>query len=226
MKICCYSWAKSPEGVKENGRYRGYNKYIGGPRKKGGKKQPTLRACKCEEGGSLFSSRLLVGLLIILVILGFGLWVNATSDVDPSSVQVAGAIISSVDMDLSVANCYLTEEESGRHLVVELEAKNDSGSHVEMDLQEFQLILVKSETPTLTSGSKDVYRPRRFTSTCEEAAASLSSIPPGTVRSISLYYYGGNLPQGDEWDDYYLSLEYHDPFTPLMLSKTLNPEGK
>lgn len=174
----------------------------------------------------MFSSRLLVGLLIIFVILGFGLWVNATADVDTGSVQVAGAVISSPDVDLSVANCYLTEEESGRHLVVEFEASNASDSDVELDPREFKLILVESENPTLTAGSKSFLKPRRFTSTCEEAATSLSTIPPGSVRSISLSFYGGTLPQGDEWDDHYLSLEYYDPATPIMLSKTLNPEGK
>jgi len=174
----------------------------------------------------LFSSRLLVGLLIIFIILGLGIWVNASIDVDPSNVQVAGAVIGSTDVEFLIANCYLTEEESGRHLVVELEAKNDSGSDVDLDPREFKLVLVKSETPTITAGSKNVYKPRRFTSTCEEAAASNSRIPPGSARSISLYYYGGSLPEGDEWNEHYLSLEYYDPFTPIMLSKTLNPEGK
>lgn len=174
----------------------------------------------------MFSSRLLVGLLIILVILGFGLWVNATSDIDPSNVQVAGAVIGASEVDFIVGDCYLTEEETGRHLMVVLEAKNGGGSDVDLDPREFKLVLVKSETPTLTAGSKSVFQPRRFTSTCEEAAASLTSIPPGAVRYISLYYYGGPLPQGDEWDEHYLSLEYYDPFTPIMLSKTLNPEGK
>lgn len=174
----------------------------------------------------MFSSRLLVGLLIILVILGFGLWFNATRDIDTSSVQVAGAVISSPEVDLSVANCYITEEESGRHLMVELEAKNGSSYDVELDPYEFQLILVRSENPTIAAGPKSVFKPRRFTSTCEEAAASLSRIPPDSVRSFSLCYYGGTLPQGDEWNEHYLSLEYYDPATPIMLSKTLNPEGK
>jgi hypothetical protein len=169
---------------------------------------------------------LLVGLLIILIILGLGIWANASIDVDPSNVQVAGAVIGSTDVEFSVADFYMIEEESGRHLVVELEAKNDSGSDVDLDPNEFKLVLVKSENPTLTDGSKSVLKPRRFTSTCEEAAASVSTIPPGSVRFISLTFYGGTLPQGDEWDDHYLSLEYYDPFTPIMLSKTLNPEGK
>ena len=173
----------------------------------------------------MFSSRLLVGLLIILVILGLGLWVSASTDINPSSVQVAGAFISSTEIDLIVANCYMTEEESGKHLLVELEAINTGDSQVELNPHEFKLILTKTETPTLTTGSKSTFKPRRVTSTCEEAAASLSSIPPGSVRAISLYYYGGSLPQGDEWNDHYLSLEYYDPATPIMLSKTLNPEG-
>ena len=174
----------------------------------------------------MFSSRLLVGLLIILIILGLGIWANASIDVDPSNVQVAGAVIGSTDVEFLIANCYLTEEESGRHLVVELEAQNGGDSDVDLDPGEFKLVLVKSENPTVTAGSKSIFKPRRFTSTCEEAVASNSRIPPGSARSISLYYYGGSLPEGDEWNEHYLSLEYYDPFTPIMLSKTLNPEGK
>jgi hypothetical protein len=169
---------------------------------------------------------LLVGLLIILIILGLGIWVNASIDADPSNVQVAGAVIGASEVDFVVSDCYMTEEESGRHLVVEFEAQNGGDSDVDLDPGEFKLVLVKSENPTLTAGSKSIFKPRHYTSTCEEAAGSVSRIPPGSARSISLYYYGGNLPEGDEWNEHYLSLEYYDPFTPIMLSKTLNPEGK
>jgi hypothetical protein len=168
---------------------------------------------------------LLVGLVIILVILGLGMWVNASTDVNPSSVQVAGAVISSTEIDLVVASCYIEEEDSGKLLVVELEAKNTGGSQVDLNPYEFKLILVRSDTPTLPATTKSTFMPMHLTSTCEEAAASFCSIPPDSVRFISLHYYGGTLPQGDEWNDHYLSLEYYDPATPIILSKTLNPEG-
>lgn len=174
----------------------------------------------------MFSSRLLVGLLIILVILGLGMWFSSTANVDTASVQVAGALVSSSDVDLSVRDCYIAEGENGRQLVVELEAKNAGGYEVELNPREFQLILVDAENTAMPIGPRNTFRPMRFTSTCEEAAYSISRIPPDSVRFYSLCFWGETLPRGEEWEEHYLSLEYYDPFTPLMLSKALNPEER
>jgi hypothetical protein len=159
-----------------------------------------------------------------MIILGFGLWFMATMEIDTADVQVAGALVSSAEVELSIGDCSFVEEESGRHLMVSVDAKNTGSVDVHLKPREFRLILIRSGAPTLVAVQRNIYYPMRFTSSCDEALASISRIPPDCERHISLKFWGGNLPQGDEWDEYYLSLEYYDPATPIMLSRTLNPQ--
>lgn len=169
----------------------------------------------------MFTSRTFVIFLIPLIILGLGLWFVASLDVDSSNVQVAGALIGSSQMELSVNECYLTEADGTRKLVVEMEGRNDGASDVHLNPGKFQLVLSKSENPA--NAQCIVYNPIRYSSACEAAPASASNIPPDAVRSVTLVFWGENLPSGDEWEDHLLSLEYYDPTTSMMVSKLINP---
>ena len=169
----------------------------------------------------MFTSRTFIIFLIPIIILGLGLWFMASLDVDSSNVQVAGALVGSAEVELSVNDCYLTEADGMRKLIVEMEGKNAGSSNVSLNPAKFQLVLGESENPV--HAKRIVYNPMRYTSACEEAPASVSSIPPDAVRSVTLVFWGENLPRGDEWEDHLLSLEYYDPTTSLMMSKLINP---
>lgn len=140
---------------------------------------------------------------------------------DNSSVRVAGALIGTAEVEISVNDCYLTEANGTRKLVVEMEGRNVCTTNVNLNPSKFQLVLSDSENPT--GSRRSVFNPMRYTSVCEDAPASLAAIPPDAVRSVTLVFWGESLPSGDEWEDFLLSLEYYDPTTPLMISKLLNP---
>jgi hypothetical protein len=182
---------------------------------------PHSKDAKNAGGGILYTSRTFIIFLIPLIILGLGLWFVASLDVNSGDVQVAGALIRSTEVEMSVNDCYLTETDGTRKLVVEMEGKNTGFSNINLNPGKFQLVLAKSENPV--QSQRIVYNPMRYTSTCEDAPASVSSIPPDAVRSVTLVFWGENLPRGDEWEDHLLSLEYLDPSTSLMVSKLINP---
>lgn len=174
----------------------------------------------------MFSSRLFLGLLIPLIILGFGIWFAASADIDPGSVRVAGALVSAADVELSVKNAYITEGEGVRKLVVELDARNVSGIAVNLNPGKFELVLSKRASSADSTLPRGIFQPMSYSSTCDQAPNSMTVTPPNAVRSLTLRFWGATLPRGDEWKDYYLSLEYYDPATPLMISKPVNPEEK
>lgn len=175
----------------------------------------------------MFSSRLFVGLIIPLVILGLGIWLFATADVNVGNVRVAGRLVSAPDIEFTVKECYVETGRAGRrNLVVELEADNKSSRYVEIDPYEFQVILVPAEDPLTTSTGNYTYPPLYAASCCKEVPGDMRTIPPGAVRRVTLRYWGENLPRGEDWKLYYLSLEYYDPDTPIILSKVINPEER
>ena len=171
----------------------------------------------------MFTSRTFIVFLIPIAILALFVWFATTLEVNRSDVQVAGALVSSVDVEVSVNSSRLTSESGTRKLIVEMDGRNESSKNVNLNPKNFQLVLMPNDNPTGTGVPQRVYIPMRYTSTCEEAPASLSFIPSGAVRSVTLVFYGETLPSGDAWEDYHLSLEYYDPITPLMLSNLLNP---
>jgi hypothetical protein len=173
--------------------------------------------------GFLFSSKTLIAFLIPIALLGLLLWFVASIDLDRSDVRVAGALVGPQQMELAVTSSYLTENNGARKLYVEMEGKNTSSITVNLDPSEFQLVLASNENPTSSIGRQSIFNPMRYTSTCDQASASLSSIPPDAVRSITLVFWGENLPRGDEWGDYHLSLEYYDVTSQLMISKLISP---
>lgn len=168
----------------------------------------------------MFTSRTFIIFLIPLAFLGLFIWLAASVDVDRGNVKVAGALVGAVDVDLSVTSSYLAENGGVRKLFVEMEGRNDSGGNVNLNPNEFKLVLAGNDD---LAGRHIIYNPLRYTSTCEQAPASVSSVPPGAVRSITLVFWGENLPRGDEWRDYHLSLEYYDMTSQLIVSKLINP---
>lgn len=171
----------------------------------------------------MFTSRTFIIFLIPIAIIGLFAWFATTLEVNRSDVQVAGALVSSVDVVVSVNSSRLVSESGTRKLIVEMDSRNDSPTSVNLNPKNFQLILIPNENPTGAGAAERVFIPMRYTSTCEEAPASISTIPVGAVRSVTLVFYGEALPSGDEWGDYHLSLEYYDPVTPLMLSNLISP---
>ena len=169
----------------------------------------------------MFTSKTFIIFLIPLVIIGLAILYVTSLDTDSGDVRVAGALIGPEEFELYVNDCYLAETDGTRNLVVEMEGRNFSASEVSLNPGKFQLVLSMSENPTGTRTR--VYNLMRYTSVCEDAPASESKIPPDAVRSVTLVFWGENLPRGDEWDDYFLSLEYYDPIGSLMASKLLNP---
>lgn len=174
----------------------------------------------------LFSSRLLIGLIIPLVILGLAVWFTASAEINRSSVRVAGALVGQADVDLSVRECFIQEGYPKRNLTVALEAYNRGGLEVNMDPRLFRVVLSHSSDPLGESRPQGIYTPLRYWSQCQQAPSSLTLIPAGARRSYTLVFWGHNLPRGEEWKDYLLSLEYYDPASSLMASKLLKPEER
>lgn len=171
----------------------------------------------------MFTSRTFVYFLIPLVIVGLFLWWLATTEIDRNDVNVAGTLVSPVKVELSINSSYITDETGTRKFVVEMEGKNVCSVDAYLNPSKFQLLLIENVNPTASVSPKRVFNPMNYTTNCEEAPASLSHIPAGAIRSVTLVFYGETLPSGEGWDDFHLSLEYYDPATPLMLSTLLNP---
>lgn len=168
----------------------------------------------------MFTSKTFIIFLIPVAIFGLFVWFVASTELNRDNVQVAGTLVSSVDVEVSVNSSRLTSESGTRKLIIEMDSRNNSSTSVNLNPKNFQLVLAPNDDPAY---QQRVFIPMRYTSTCEEAPASVSSIPVGAVRSVTLVFYGETLPSGDEWGDYHLSLEYYDPITPLMLSNLISP---
>lgn len=171
----------------------------------------------------MFSSKTFIVFLIPLALFGLFVWFVAGVEIDRGDVRVAGALVSPAEMELSVTSSYLDESSGTRKLFVEMEGRNTSSVSVNLNPNDFQLVLASNANPTGSVARQSIFNPMRYTSTCEQALASVSVIPPAAVRSITLVFWGETLPRGDEWDDYHLSLEYYDPATSVMLSTLLSP---
>lgn len=170
----------------------------------------------------MFPSRLLIAFLIPLVVLGLGIWFTVSTEINRGSVRVAGTLVGKADVELTVKGCHL-EEEGTRTLVVAADALNRDSVDVSINPNLFQAVLAPSSSPLGDGIQHSTYRPMRFQSSCPQAPESYGRIPPGAVRSFTLYFWAEHLPRGEEWRDYYLSLEYYDPAQSLLLSKLLNP---
>lgn len=170
----------------------------------------------------MFSSRLLVALLIPAIILGFAAWLSSTTELNRSEVRVAGELLAGADVGLEVKDCSFSEEQGARVLSVAVDARNVGERDVNLNPLLFQLTLVRGSDLVNAASQRGVYQPLRFTSTCPEAPESVSRIPPSATRSMTLYFWGGNLPSGNEWDEYLLSLEYYDPANSIVLSRLIN----
>jgi hypothetical protein len=176
-----------------------------------------------REVGFLFTSRTLIALLIPLVLIGLFFWFLAAVDINRDDVKVAGALVSPVEMDLTVTSTYLDDSSGVRKLFVEMEGRNNSSQDVNLNPAEFQLVLASNEDPSGSMGRHSIFNPMRYTSTCEQAPDSVSSVPPDAIRNVTLVFWGESLPNGEEWDDYFLSLEYYDIGTQLVISKLIRP---
>jgi hypothetical protein len=161
--------------------------------------------------------------MIPLAIFGLFLWFIASLDLDRSNVRVGGALVGSEDVELSVTSSRLEEGDGARKLIVEMEGRNTSRTSLDLNPREFQLVLASNEDPASSTGQQSVYNPMHYSSACEQAPASVSSIPPDAVRSMTLVFWGENLPRGDEWGEYHLSLEYYDASNQIMISRLISP---
>lgn len=174
----------------------------------------------------MFPSRLLVALIIPLVILGLGIWFTATTGTNRGSIRVAGALVGQPDVELSVRECYIQEKGGGRDLTAVVEARNRGSAALDMDPRLYRLVLSHVSDPLGEKYPQFIYAPLRYSSFCAQAASSPTLIPAGAARSYTLIFWGQDLPAGEGWKDYYLSLEYYDPASSLMASKLLNPEER
>jgi len=171
-------------------------------------------------------SKLLVILLIPLVILSLGLWLFSVSEANRTRVEVAGALLGFADVEASVTECYLHVNEGARVLTVTLEARNRGEMEVSINPYLFQIVLAKRTELPEVSSLQTYFKPMRFTTLCPEAEQSISRIPPGATRTITFQFLAQNMPRGDDWDNYVLSLEYYDPDSEMALSKLLIPEER
>jgi hypothetical protein len=170
-------------------------------------------------------SKFLIVFIIPIVILGLGIWGAASLNVKSGDVRVAGAQISAVDVEITVNRCYMDEVQGARTLVVELEARNAGSKDTDIYPFLFQAILTVQDKPVSPGAPQNTFSPIYYQSICDAAPYSTTRLPPDSIRSLTLHFYGATMPRGDEWDDHYLSLEYYDMKTHLLLSKPLNPEG-
>ncbi len=174
----------------------------------------------------MFPSRFLMVFLIPLVILGLGVWFAVSSEVNRGSVRVAGALVGQAQVEITVKECFVAEERGFKTLTVALEARNRGESVLEIDPRLFHLVLGHVEDPIGERFPQSTYSPMRFQSFCEQVPSSPTLIPAGVVRSYTLTFWGRDLPSGEGWKDYYLSLEYYDPASSLAISKLLRPEER
>ncbi|MEW6555128.1 MAG: hypothetical protein AB1384_12685 [Actinomycetota bacterium] len=171
----------------------------------------------------MFTSRTFLIFMIPLVIFGLFLWFITSLDLDRSNVKVGGALVGADDMEISVLSSRLEESNGARRLIVEMEGRNTSPANLDLNPKGFKLVLASNEDPANPTARQSIYNPMNYSSVCEQAPASVSSIPPNAVRSMTLVFWGENLPRGDEWDDYHLSLEYYDVPSHIMISRLINP---
>jgi len=171
-------------------------------------------------------SKFFIIFLIPLVILGLGIWMVESTHIDRGSVRVAGAVVGPPNVDVTIKNCYMLEEQGFRKLAVELEAKNSGSTKTDIYPFLFRAVISVKDRPYDPAAPQSSYSPIYYQSICEDAPRSSTSLPPGAMRSLTLHFYANTMPRGDEWEDQYLHLEYYDEDTLLLLSKPLNPEGK
>lgn len=170
----------------------------------------------------LFPSRFLIALLIPVIVFSLGVWFLLSNEIDRNEVRVAGTLVGAAEVELYVQGCSVAEKQGTRRLTVTMEARNIGDAEVNLNPGGFQLLLARKSDPA-TRATRSVFNPMHFTSSSEDAPDSVSRIPPAATRRITLVFWGQTLPRGDEWEEHFLSLEYYDPATPLMLSKILNP---
>lgn len=170
----------------------------------------------------MFSSRFFVGLLIPVIILGFALWFALSADLDRNDVKVAGALVGAPDVRFTVGECAVAESGGTRKVLVKVEAQNSDDRAVELNPGDFHLVLVSRESPAALA-SQRTFTPMQYRSSCPDAPMSATLLPPSSTRNVELVFWGGSMPRGEEWNGYFLSLEYMDAVTPLMFSKVLVP---
>lgn len=146
--------------------------------------------------------------------------------IDLGSVRVAGALVGQPDVELTVKDSHLHEEDGTRNFTVMIEAHNRGALEVNMDPRLFQMVLSHTADPLGETRPQNTY-PHAFRFLLRPGAfqlpSSYSLIPPGATRYYTLHFWGRNLPSGEGWKEHYLSLEYYDPASSIMLSNLLNP---
>lgn len=171
-------------------------------------------------------TRFFVVLLLPVIFLGCTLFFIGMNNTDRGDVRVAGALVGAEKVDATVKRCAIIDDQGNRRLLVELDVVNGGVMTITLKPSEFLAVLAWKDRPLDSNGQAGIFQPLSWTSTCEAALNSQSAIPPDATRSYCLYYWARTLPLGDEWNDYFMTLECYGATGSLLLSAQLNPEGK
>jgi hypothetical protein len=172
----------------------------------------------------MFSSRLFVALLLPLILIGCCLYF-VTTGVNRGDVRVASALVGADQADATVKTCTIIQDQGARRLLLELDVFNGDDTDLTLIASEFKIVLSRKDRP-LGNNAQSIFEPLSSSSFCAGAPGSQSSIPANSTRSYTLRYWAETLPEGSEWDDYFLTLECYSSQSSFLLSKQLSVAGK
>ncbi|OFW56724.1 MAG: hypothetical protein A2W01_03405 [Candidatus Solincola sediminis] len=173
----------------------------------------------------MFSGRMFVALLLPLVLI-FGCLYLVTTGVDHNDVRVAGALVSADQADATIKSCAIIQDKGTRKLLLGLDISNGGKNDLALNAQELKIVLSRKDRPLGNKAQAGIFQPLSSSSYCGAAPGSQSIVPPNSTRSYTLYYWAETLPEGSEWDDYFLMLECYSTQSSFLLSKQLDPENK
>ncbi len=171
----------------------------------------------------MISYRIFVFLVIPIILLSFFFWFYAVARQELKEAQVAGEIVGSSNVKVLIDDCYISNEGGSRALVINLTAENQMSYPLDLRPYDFHVYKVRKEDPTGRARNRMAFAPISYQSYSDSAPGSVSYLPPNSKRNIVLRFWGDNMPRGEEWNDYIISLEYYDTSYSIFLSLILNP---
>ncbi len=171
----------------------------------------------------MISYRIFVFLVIPVILLSFFFWFYAIARQELKEAQVAGEIVGSSNIKILINDCHMAYEGGSRVLVVGLTAENQMSFPLDLRPYDFHIYKVHKDDPTGRAVNRMSFAPISYQSYSDSAPGSVSYLPPGAKRNITLRFWGENMPRGDEWNEYIFSLEYYDTVYSIFISLILNP---
>lgn len=165
-----------------------------------------------------------VFLLIVfpLVLVSLGAWLFSVTR-GSVGVKVAGEVLGTPNLKLEILSAQKLETPGGKRYQVELEVRNAGSVDAHVNPYRFQMVVSRGVSAGTTDHYTAFFTPLHAISRCDEAPDSVSLVPPGSRRRVSLLFWGEAIP--DDWEEggYSFSLEYYDEEGPVAFSRMFNP---